>query len=90
MTSNTKRDTWPIGRVVRVIAGQDQVARSAEVKIIRVIPYRSTKNNISGPLISVTTLVRPVHKLLLIASSESSDVFTAENRAGNEQNIIPI
>lgn len=86
VTPNAKRGTWPIGRVIHVITGQDQVVRSAEVKIIRVLLSRSNKKNVSDPPISVTTLVRPVHKLCLIELGDSSDVFMDENRAGNVRN----
>ena len=64
---NTKRGEWPVGRIVRVITGQDGFVRSAEVKVIRAL--RGSAAAAKGPATEktkTTIFIRSAHKLCLI------------------------
>ena len=78
---NTKRGNWPIGRVVRVITGQDGVVRSAEVKVIKALPGRKGRKDPADVKTRSTIFVRSVHKLCLL-EADIEDVSSAGNRAG--------
>ena len=77
---NTKRGNWPIGRVVRVITGQEGVVRSAEVEVIKALPGRKGRKDPADVKTRSTIFVRPVHKLCLL-EADIEDVSIAGNRA---------
>jgi hypothetical protein len=79
---NVKRGEWPIGRITRVIHGQDGVVRSAEVKVIRVATGRKGRQDPSNPPTKTSSFVRSAHKLCLLEADEEEDVSSAGNRAG--------
>jgi hypothetical protein len=79
---NVKRGEWPIGRITRVIQGQDGVVRSAEVKVIRVATGRKGRQDPFNPPTKTSSFVRSAHKLCLLEADEEVDVSSAGNRAG--------
>ncbi|KZR99161.1 Uncharacterized protein APZ42_005082, partial [Daphnia magna] len=79
---NMKQGEWPIGRIIRVIPGQDGVVRSAEVKVIRVSPGRKGCKDPSRLRTKTSIFVRSAHKLCLLEADGEEDVSSAGNRAG--------
>jgi hypothetical protein len=79
---NTKRGEWPVGRIVRVITGQDGFVRSAEGKVIRALRESAAAAKDPAKIkTKTTTFIRSAHKLCLL-EADTEDVSSAGNRAG--------
>ena len=79
---NTKRGERPVGRIVRVITGQDGFVRSAEVKVIRALRESAAAAKDPAKIkTKTTTFIRSAHKLCLL-EADTEDVSSAGNRAG--------
>ena len=67
---NYSRGTWPLARVVEVIAGRDGLVRSAKVKTTSTVATRSRRKRKEEMNVSTVILTRPIVKLCLLEMDE--------------------
>lgn len=90
MPNPQKKNTFPIGRIVRVEPDADETVRSAEVQVTCPIPGNPKRKNLADIKIKRTRYRRSSHKLFLLEADDEEDVFRSENRVANvTDNPIP-